>query len=238
MQIKPPKMPHKNIIIIGSSHIARESINDVKKTIEEFKPDIIALELDVNRYHALLSKKEGKVAIADIKKIGMLGYLFAKLGQWGSKRLGRIVGVMPGEEMLAAIRLAKKRNIRLALIDQNIAVTLGRFSRSITLKEKWTFIKDLFRSVFFRKQFAKEIGTDIKKLDLTKVPPREIISSLVSTMIKKYPNVYNALIRERDMVMARNIIALTKKAPCKRVMAVVGAGHKEGILKLLEKQCS
>ena len=47
---------HKNITIIGTSHIARESINEVKDQIENNQPDIIALELDPKRAYALLHK--------------------------------------------------------------------------------------------------------------------------------------------------------------------------------------
>ena len=45
---------YKNIFIIGTSHIARQSINDIKKRFSELNPDIVCVELDHKRLHALL----------------------------------------------------------------------------------------------------------------------------------------------------------------------------------------
>ena len=59
-------MKYKNLIIIGTSHIAKQSLKEVKKAIEEEKPDIIAIELDRKRLMALASKKK---EISDVKII-------------------------------------------------------------------------------------------------------------------------------------------------------------------------
>jgi len=75
-------MKYKNITIIGTSHIAKQSIEDVKNTINNEKPDIIALELDRKRLYSLVHKGEGKIRIRDIFKIGIKGYLFLKFGSW------------------------------------------------------------------------------------------------------------------------------------------------------------
>ena len=42
-----------NLIILGTSHIAIESVNKVKQLIEEETPEIIALELDILRFKKL-----------------------------------------------------------------------------------------------------------------------------------------------------------------------------------------
>ncbi|MFC1769343.1 TraB/GumN family protein, partial [Nanoarchaeota archaeon] len=51
-------MKYDNITIIGTSHIAKQSMKEVKDHIENKKPDIIALELDKKRVIALLSEKK------------------------------------------------------------------------------------------------------------------------------------------------------------------------------------
>ena len=38
-------MNYKNLTIIGTSHIAKQSLDDVETAIEHGKPDIVALEL-------------------------------------------------------------------------------------------------------------------------------------------------------------------------------------------------
>ncbi|MBI4453027.1 TraB/GumN family protein [Candidatus Woesearchaeota archaeon] len=227
------------IRLVGSSHIAQQSIDDVKKNIINFKPDIVAVELDARRLEALLDNEKNngnnkqKVPISLIFKIGVVGYIFAKFGSWGSKKLGKLVGVEPGEEMLTAVKLAREKGIKLALIDQPIEITLARFSAKITLREKLRFVKDLIYSIFFAKKAAKEIGIDINSFDLRKVPSAKIIKQLVNVMKTKYPNAYLVLVDERNRIMAHNLIRLSKTH--QKILAVVGAGHLEGIKSEMDK---
>ena len=55
-------MKYQNLTIIGTSHIAQQSLDDVKKAIEEGKPDIVAIELDSKRLHSLFRKKDAKIS--------------------------------------------------------------------------------------------------------------------------------------------------------------------------------
>ena len=53
-----------NLTVIGTSHIAKESVVQVKRVIEELKPSFVAVELDQARARALLSKKtEGRLSL-------------------------------------------------------------------------------------------------------------------------------------------------------------------------------
>ena len=233
---KKPVFPPKRqvqIRLIGTSHIAMQSVNEVKQNIKMFKPDIVAVELDTGRLQALLTKDKAKTPFWLIFRIGVVGYIFAKLGSWGSKKLGKLVGMEPGEEMVTAVRLAQKNKIKLALIDQPIEITLSRFSAKITFREKMRFVKDLIKSVFFPKKAMAEIGIDIKKMDLSKVPSAKLIKSLVGVMKKNYPNAYSVLVDERNKVMARNLFKLVRKYD--RILAVVGAGHLEGMKEEMDK---
>src|SRR3989338_2734072 len=122
-------MRYKNLILIGSSHVAKESVEEVTKTIEKEKPGIVAIELDKDRLHALLNpQKKGMF----IKGVGWKGMLFAALGAWAEKSIGKLVKVEPGSEMKAAIHAAQREHAKLALIDQNIKITLRQFSKEIT----------------------------------------------------------------------------------------------------------
>ena len=226
-------MIYKNLNIIGTSHIARQSINIVKNTILEKKPDIVALELDKNRLYGLMHNQKRKISIADIPKIGFKGFLFSWIGSIIQKKLGDYVGVAPGSEMKTAIRLAKKQKARIALIDQDIETTLKRFSRALTWKEKWNLLVDIFKGVVLRKNELKDLN--IGKFDLTKVPSKEIIKKLINKMRERYPNICRVLIDERNKIMARNLSYLMKENPEKKILAVVGAGHEEEIVGLIKK---
>ena len=146
-------MNYKNLMVIGTSHIAKQSLEDVKEAIEGWKPDIVALELDKRRLYSLF-RKPGKIRIYDIKRIGIKGFIFSLIGAWAEKKLGDMVGVAPGSEMKNAIGLARKNNIKIALIDQDIEITLKRFCFSTKNSRK------ILRS--FSHLSRKRRGRDIK----------------------------------------------------------------------------
>ncbi len=235
----------ESIKLIGTSHIAKQSIEEVTKAIESFKPLIIAVELDSKRFLALQEenkeKKQGKkssLSIKSIFKIGFKGYLFALIGSYSSKKLGSFVNATPGDEMLTAIKLAKENNLEVALIDQDIEITLQRFSKTLSWKERWVFVKDIFKSIFRRKKIIqeyKELGLDIETLDLSKVPSKETVIQLTSFMKRKYPNIYKVLIAERNTYMVKSLIKMRRKYPEKKILVIVGAGHLEGMEKELLK---
>ena len=152
-------MKYKNLVILGTSHIAKQSLDEVKKYIEEEKPDVIAIELDSKRLPALMSKAPRKIQLRAIRQIGLKGFVFSLIGAWAEKKLGEYVGVTPGSEMKQAVRLAKKNNMKVALIDQDIEITLRRLSKSLTWKEKWNFHVDVFKAIVLRK---KEVEFDLK----------------------------------------------------------------------------
>ena len=121
-------MRYKNINIIGTSHIAAQSIRDVTKTIEKELPEYVAIELDRRRFYGLTHPMKRKLSLSDIRKIGVKGFLFNIAGAWIEKKLGKMVGVQPGTEMKTAVKLAKKHRLKLALIDQDIQITLNKLS--------------------------------------------------------------------------------------------------------------
>ena len=219
-------MNYKNLMVIGTSHIAKQSLEDVKNAIEGWKPDIVALELDKRRLYSLF-RKPGKIRIYDIKRVGIKGFIFSLIGAWAEKKLGNMVGVAPGSEMKSAVRLARKNNIKIALIDQDIEITLKRFSKSLTWKEKWNFFEDILKAIFARK--------NVMEFDLTKVPSKKVIKKLVDKVKERYPNVYKVLIEERNEVMANNLHRIMSEYPDKKILAIIGAGHEEDILGLIKK---
>lgn len=219
-------MQYKNLQIIGTSHIAKESIKNVKKAIIEEKPEIIAIELDKIRLKALLKKKGRSITLKDLRKIGLTGIFFNILGAWIEKKLGKLVKTKPGSEMIAAVKLAKKQNTPLALIDQDIRITLKSLSKQITWKEKIRFLMDLSIGSFTKQ---KKI-----KFDLSRVPSIETIKKLTLEFRKRYPTLYTVLVTERNKIMAKNLNNLIIKNKEKKILAIVGAGHEEEIIEILK----
>lgn len=209
---------YKNITIIGTSHISPESIKEVKKQINEIKPDLIALELDKNRLIALLSPKKRKISIKDIKYLGVKGFLINYFGTYVEKKFGDMTGVAPGSEMKEAIMEAKKIKSKIALIDQDVSITIKKLSK-IPFKEKLSLLFDSLKQPFKKTKIP---------FDLRKVPSQKVINQLID-LVKKYPNLYKVLIEERNKYMAKNLYKLMKEY--NHIIAIVGAGHEEEIIK-------
>ena len=212
----------KNLRIIGSSHISPDSIQEAVDVIKDYQPEIVALELDSNRFVALMRQEREKNPWKIIKEIGIMGYLFNVIGFWVEKKLGEVVGVKPGSEMIAATKTAQECNAKIALIDRDIRVTIKRLFKLLTWKEKFRFLWDIISSPF-AKRYA---------FDLSKVPDEKFIKEVIKIIKKRYPNFYKALVDERDEHMAVNLKHLMQEHT--KIVAVVGAGHLEGIVKRLQ----
>ncbi|PIN81130.1 hypothetical protein COV13_02240 [Candidatus Woesearchaeota archaeon CG10_big_fil_rev_8_21_14_0_10_32_9] len=213
-----------NYRIVGTSHISPESKQKIKQTFAEFKPTIIAIELDKQRFHAITSKNTQRLGIGAIRQIGLTGYLFAVIGRALQKKLGNLVGMNPGEEMLLGATLAKNNNLKLALIDQEASITLRNMSKKVKFSEKMKIVLDVLLSPFSKQKI---------KIDISKVPAQELVDQLLEQMKHRYKGLYKVLLDDRNKYMARRIYEAIKQDPNTKILAIVGAGHTEGIKKYL-----
>jgi pheromone shutdown-related protein TraB len=208
------------IKIIGTSHVAKESIRKVRQAFKE-PPDIVAVELDPGRAYALRNKIKRPKNFTLLRTLGMAGFLFYITAEFIQKKLGKVLNLEPGAEMLAAIKQAEFHEIPVALIDRDIQITLKRFSRHFKKREILRMIWDSLTKF--------KLG----KIDLNKTPSQELVEFVIEHTKKRYPSLYKILIDERDKHMAKRISLIKKKNPDKNILAVVGAGHVPGIKKYL-----
>lgn len=218
-------LAYKNLTIIGTSHIAIQSIREVGNIIMMQKPNVVALELDADRFYGLMHKTKKKISLRDIKAVGVKGFLFNLIAAWAEKKMGQMVGTSPGDEMKTAVRAAAEVKAEIALIDRHISETIKSLFRQITWKEKLRVVWDIVAGIFSRKKRMA--------FDLSKVPDSAFIANIVRMVHKRYPSIYKALIGERNVIMAKHLYNLM--ATNGSVVAVVGAGHEEGIIALLKQ---
>jgi len=223
-----------HLIIVGTSHISKQSIADIKRAITTHKPDIVAIELDAQRLHGLLNKQRTRIRFQDIRRIGVKGALFALIGSYIQRKLGRMVGTAPGSDMLTAVKQARENKIPIALIDRDITITLRRFSKALTWKERFRFLGDIIRGIIFPKSELKRYGID--KIDLKIVPSQKLITKMIAHIEKRYPSIYKTLIEERNVIMITRLKQLFLRKPDATIVAVVGAGHKEAIKNAFTKE--
>ncbi len=225
---------YRNLVIVGTSHIAGQSVEEVKKTILSIRPAVVAIELDRRRLFSMLNKDAKKrLSLRDIRSIGFKGYLFSLFGEYFEKKLGQKTGFAPGDEMLTGYHLGREVGAKIALVDQDISITLRRFSEKLTWREKWRFLRDIFSSIFFARRQMRKYG--ISNIDLNKVPEEKIIRKLTGYLKENYPNVHLVLVEERNIILAKNLSHLMASHPDSEIVAILGAGHVGDVLKLIKE---
>ena len=228
--IEPVHEP--SLEIVGTAHISEKSVDSVRETIYEKRPEIVAIELDIARYQKLIDESNGIVREEKmdlksmLKSSNLIVTLVTAFLSNTQKKMGDDVGVKPGSEMLEAARIAQEVNADVALIDRNIQITLKRTINGMSLKEKLTFVWELLTSYFSGDEDEDSFEEEIEKLKQD-----DTIAEVMEYFKEASPGGYNALVHERDAYMAYNLKSLEDN----NVVAVVGAGHKKGILEFLEK---
>lgn len=219
----------ENLHIIGTSHIAKESIEKIKHNFLSIKPEVVCVELDKDRFIALTSKSKEKPKNRELlKHIGLSGWIFYRVGEYVQRKLAEKTGIKPGSDMLTAIHLAQINNVKLALIDQHISITLSRLSKAFTFRYKMRVLKDVFTA-----PFSKKIRVD---LNLNRIPDEKTIEKLLTLVKERYPPAYAVMIEERNIVMGKRLVRIMKENPDVPILAVVGAGHEEGMRKVIEEE--
>jgi len=213
------------IYIVGTSHIAGESVSKVKKAIAEKKPGCVAVELDMGRYAALKSRDNGNGKI----EMPLLQKAIFLVLRHVQKQLSKETNILPGEEMLAACECASEVGAKVAFIDQDINVTLGRLMKKLGVFGQLKLL--LYMGVGILGIPVKGLVMS-KEIDLNKVPDDEFIEYAMGEFRKHFPSVYEVLVVERNHVMGRNLRKLGDEF--EDVVAVMGAGHVKSVGKLLE----
>ena len=214
----------KEVILLGTAHVSKESARLVASVIEEEKPDTVCIELCRSRYQSIRQKDRWQnmdiVKVIKEKKAFLLlsNLLLASF----QKRIAEKLDIKPGAEIISAIETAEKVGAQIHLADRDIRITLSRTWRVMSL---WNKLKILFQLILS----AGEID-EISEKDIEKMKQEDMLETLLADVKKSLPVLRDILIDERDRYLAHKI----KAAPGKRIVAVVGAGHVPGIKKYWE----
>jgi pheromone shutdown-related protein TraB len=214
-------MDGREIILVGTAHVSQESVDLVQQVIANEKPDCVCVELDEKRYQALSGRKRWEsLDLKEIIRKKQLSTLLVNLILASyQKKLGMQLGVMPGQELLQATREAEKHSIPVSLCDRDVRVTLRRAWHETSFLKKGYLLATLLASLFDTTEITEEKLEELKNKD--------VLSELMSELGEAMPVLKRVLIDERDIYLAEKI----KMSAGNRLVAVVGAGHVEGIKK-------
>ncbi len=216
----------RTLILIGTAHVSKKSVDEVKAVIEAEKPDTVCVELCQSRYQSITDSDRWKntdiVKIVKERKAPLL--LANLLMSTYQKKLAERFGVKPGQEMIQAIDSAREVGAELCLADRDIQVTIMRLWRSLGL---WGKLK-----LFFQMLLGMALNEDLSEEEMEKMKSKDMLSAALEELSSAFPQLKSIVIDERDRYLAHKIVS----APGEKVIAVLGAGHVPGIKNELFKE--
>ncbi|MBW3581491.1 MAG: TraB/GumN family protein [Euryarchaeota archaeon] len=217
-----------NILLVGTAHVSKSSVEEVREAIETFRPDTVAVELDEVRHKAITNRKEWEATPFTKLLKGTTLYFFLAQTFLASyqRRMGEAEGVEPGAEMLEALRAGEASGAEVALADRDIGVTFKRAFAVMGFREKMRILWELMRALVGAEKEEEREPVD-KLLD------QDVITTMMEELGEFAPSIKSVVIDERDLYLATRIMDATE-GNTKKVVGVVGAGHLQGIKKQLE----
>ncbi len=215
----------RRIVLIGTAHVSRESVDEAVAAIDSEKPDMVCVELDANRWRSMTSPDAWeKTDIIRIIKDGKAFLLLATLALSAfQKRMGADSGVKPGEEMVAAVHAAEAAGIPYTFCDRDVQTTLRRAWGRSNFWNKAKLMAQLIASAFGTE---KPDAAEIEKLK-----NKSELDQMMNELADYLPSVKETLIDERDRYLAARIWSSAGQ----RIVAVIGAGHADGVVFWLER---
>ena len=215
----------REIILIGTAHISRESADLVDRVITEEKPDVVCVELCKARFEAIQQKdKWQEMDIVKVIRENRTALLLSQLLMMSlQKKIAERFNINPGEDMLRAISRAEESGAEVVLADREIRVTLLRTWRMMGLWTKMKFLSDMILTLF--------IGEDIAEENIEELKQHDVLDLALKSIGEKLPELKTTLIDERDQFLACSI----RNSQGRKIVAVVGAGHIPGIMENIGK---
>lgn len=219
MSVEKITFNNKEILLVGTAHVSRQSAEEVKDIIEKEKPDSVCVELCQSRYESIIDKEKWrKMDIIKVIKEHKATLLLVNLILSSfQSRLAKQFGIQPGQEMIQGISSSKDTGSELILADRDIQTTFLRVWRGLGLWGKLKLFVMIFMSIFNDEDLSEE--------EIEKLKSEDMLTMALSEFSASFPQLKSILISERDMYLAQKI----KEAPGQKVVAVVGAGHIPGI---------
>ncbi|MDJ0787101.1 MAG: TraB/GumN family protein [Myxococcota bacterium] len=217
------RVGERELLVVGTAHISQESATLVREVIEQEAPDGVCVELDPPRYEAL--SKSDRFESLDLKQVirsQQLSTLMLNLVLSSyQKRLGLGLGIQPGTELLEAAHTAEELGIPVTMGDRDVRVTLRRAWGAMPFWRRLWLLSSLLAGMFETVELTED--------DLRELRQEDVLSRMMRELGEAFPGLKRVLIDERDRYLAHSI----RSTPGKKVVAVVGAGHVEGIKRAL-----
>ena len=211
--------------LLGTAHVSKTSVDAVRAAVTSGEFDGVAVELDEQRYKALNDPDAlARLDLVKVIKDRKLAMFAANLGLAAyQRRLAEQLGIEPGAELKTAASEAIARDLPMNLIDRDVGQTFRRAMHKLGFWQRMKIGSGIAASLFVDEEVSPDQIEGLKEGDM--------LESSFGEFASGSPELYSALIDERDQYMAARLRETSGES--KRVLAVVGAGHLKGIANYL-----
>jgi pheromone shutdown protein TraB len=206
------------IVFVAVIHTDVESVEEARRVVRETKPDVVAVELDHDRYHQLMNPHEDRVILPQ-GSVDMAQDLMQQLAML-ERSLGNITGSDVGDEMLAAIEEGRAIGAKIALVDRPMTATVQAMMR--------VPVDEMFRLTSMLPDATKDIENGGASDLLAMLKEDGAVEDLMKQFRKEFPILANVLIEQRDQYVAKALHYILNDVEGK-IVAVLGAGHIQGV---------
>lgn len=217
----------KTIHFVPTAHVSKQSVLDVKETIELIQPEAVCIELDVSRADNLQKDNTTTDEEYDIKSMikekKFVGFAIKLLLTSFQKRIADKENTQVGGEMIQAIDSSKELDIPIHYIDRHINITMKRLWTNLSTWKKVELITGLILSSF-----------EDEEIDIEELKDQDLLFHLINEMETELPHLADVILHERNQYMAEKI----KQLPEKEIVVVIGAAHLQGIIEALDQEHS
>ena len=219
------------ITLLGTAHVSRASAEQVQQHMRSGEYDAVAIELCNSRHTALLNPNAlAKMNLFEVLRTGKAPMVIASLALGAyQQRIAEQFGIEPGAEMRAAIDCAKQFDMPVYLIDREIGITLKRVYHNVPWWRRMYLFSGLLASVVTSEKVSEE--------DIEQLKQGDILESTFSQFADQAKDLFDPLIDERDQFMAARLWQEAQNSSQPKpshILAVVGAGHLQGIANYLQ----
>lgn len=233
----PPSEPIRRVhrdgtefVLLGTAHVSKASVAAVERLVAAETFDAVAVELCPHRADVI--RRPEAIQSMDLFRVireGRAAVVAAGLALGAyQRRIARQFGIEPGAEMKAALGAAEAHGIPAWLIDRDVGVTLRRTRAAVGFWERAKITAGLVASLID--------DAEIDEAEVERLKQGDILESAFTEFAKSSPPLYEALIAERDRYMAARLREEAARSRPRRVLAVVGAGHLDGLAKALAEE--
>ena len=219
--------------LLGTAHVSQASVDAVREAIASGAYDAVAVELDAPRLQALSEPDAlAKLDLIQVIRSGRTAMFAANLALSAyQRRLAEQLGIEPGAELKLAVMEARARGLPVHLVDREVGLTFKRASARLGFWGRAKLGGGLLGSLLA----SEDVGAD----EIEKLKQGDMLEASFSEFAEESPAIYETVIAERDRYMAarlREIREDTNHDGAREVLAVVGAGHLQGLARHLREE--